>query len=131
MSLQVFVVLPSSHPVKETVDRLVILLERADMTIYARINRQVESEWFGKHILPFEYILCGNPELSGPIIEKNPLTALDLPLRIIAWEDNYSKCWVAYKDPEFLVNSYAVSYEDTIWLDLETIVGNALSANTF
>jgi uncharacterized protein (DUF302 family) len=107
---------PSNYSVKETIDRLVIFLQCQDITIYARINHQVELRRFNQHIRPFEFILCGNPQVSGPFIEKDPLMALDLPLRIIAWEDSDSKCWVAYKD--------------TIWLELENIIGKALSANS-
>ena len=120
----------SHYSVKETMDRLVILLQRHDITIYARINRQVELKWFDRYIRPFEYILCGNPAVCEAIIEKNPLTALDLPLRIIAWEDTDSKCYVAYKDPEYLINNYSVSHDDTLWLDLENIIWRALSGNT-
>jgi len=116
---------PSNYDVKETIDRLVIFLQRQDITIYARVNCQVELRRFNQHIRPFEFILCGNPQVSGPIIEKNPLTALDLPLRIIAWEDSDSKCWVAYKYPEYLTESY------TICLELENIISKALSANFY
>ena len=121
----------SHYSVKETMDRLVVFLQRHDITIYARINRQVELNWFDMHIRPFEYILCGNPVASESIIEKNPVTALDLPLRIISWEDTDSKCWVAYKDPEYLMSTYTLTHEDTIWLDLENIIYKALSANTY
>jgi len=112
-------------------DRLVIFMQQHNITIYARIDRQVELKWFDRYIRPFEYILCDNPELSGSIIEKDPLTALDLPLRIIAWEDINCKCWVAYKDPDYLINSYTLAREDTIWLVLENIIRRALAANTY
>ena len=122
---------PSNYSVKETIDRLVIFLQRQDITIYARINCQVELRRFNQHIRAFEFILCGNPQVSGPIIEMNPLTALDLPLRIIAWEDSDSKCWVAYKDPEYLTERYTVSRENPIGLELENIISKAVSANSY
>jgi len=49
---QAFVVLESNFPVKESIDRLVILLQRCDMIVYARINRQIEAKWYGKVIRP-------------------------------------------------------------------------------
>ena len=118
---------PSDYNVKETIDRLVIFLQQQEITVYARINRQIEVRRFGQNIRPLEFILFGNPRTSGPVIDRNPLSAMDLPLRIIAWEDEEKKCWVAYKDPAFLKEIHNLRDDDMVGLDLENVISKALS----
>src|SRR5580765_1168625 len=81
------IIRPSKYSVKETINRLVIFLEQHGVTVYTRINQQSEVQKAGIDIPPMEFILFGNPKAGGPIMAENPVAALDLPLKIIAWED--------------------------------------------
>jgi uncharacterized protein (DUF302 family) len=116
--LEALVILSSRHTVKETVDRLIILLERHGMAIYARINRQAESKWHELETRPMECILFDKPQLSGPVIQKYPVLALCFPMRIIVWEEN--GCQVAYKDPAVMLQMYDPALEGFHWPDLRT-----------
>ena len=117
----------SAYNVKETVNRLVIFLQSRRMTIYARIDHQAELRWFKQQTGAFEYLIFGDPNASGPLIGENPFTALDLPIRLIVWEDNKGKCWVAYKNSRHLMKVYGVSAKYRVWLDLEDLIHEALS----
>jgi uncharacterized protein (DUF302 family) len=125
--LEAFIVLESMYTVKESIDRLVILLQRCDMIVYARINRQIEAKWYGKSIRPLEFILFDDPNLSARLVEENPLVALCFPMRIIAWEDEIGRCRVSYKDPLFSLNEYRVGLEDFEWPDLKPMITRVLS----
>src|ERR1700730_4207873 len=92
------VISPSPWPVKETIDRLQALLKQRGATIYARINQQTEVNAAGQNLLPLEFILVGNPKAGGAIMAENPVAALELPLKVIAWEDSQQKVWLAYND---------------------------------
>jgi uncharacterized protein (DUF302 family) len=127
VSLEVLIVLSSKHSVKETIDRLVILLHRADMTIYARINRQVEAKWYSKVIRPLEYILFDDPRISTPLFERNPTLALWFPIRIIAWEDEIGRCQIAFRDPLETMKEFGVTREDSQWPDLRPLIALVLS----
>jgi uncharacterized protein (DUF302 family) len=126
-SLAVLIVLSSKHSVKETIDRLVILLHRADMTIYARINRQAEAKWYTTVIRPLEYILFDDPRISAPLFERNPTLALCFPARIIAWEDEGGRCQIAFRDPLETMKEFGVFREDSRWPDLRPLIALILS----
>jgi len=79
---------PSPYSVKETIDRLQIFLQQHGATIYARIDQQAELQKAGINIPPLEFIMFGNPKAGGPVMVENPIAALDLPLKVIAWEDD-------------------------------------------
>jgi uncharacterized protein (DUF302 family) len=117
--------LASEYTVKETIDRLVISLQLRGMTIYARIDRQIESKWHGFESRLLEYILIDDPRLSGPMIERYPTLALCFPVRMMAWEDD--GCWVAYKDPRISMRDHLPGDEDFYWPDLRPVIIGALS----
>jgi uncharacterized protein (DUF302 family) len=125
--LEALVVLASQYTVKETIDRLVILLQRWDMLIYARINRQIEAKWFGLSTRELEFILFDDPRLSVPIIELNPTLALCFPMRIIAWEEASGACRVAFKDPIVLMRIHVPDRDELFWPDLHADITRVLS----
>jgi uncharacterized protein (DUF302 family) len=103
------VVRPSSYSVKETINGLQAFLLEHGATIYARIDQQSEANKAGQNLLPLEFLLFGNPKAGGPAMAKNPLVALDLPLKVIAWEDAHHQVWVAYNDAEYITERYSLS----------------------
>jgi uncharacterized protein (DUF302 family) len=117
---------PSRYSVQDTINRLVIFLEDKGAKIYARINQQNELHSVGLQIRPLEFILFGNPHSGGAIIVENPIVALDLPLKIIAWEDGYHKVWVAYNDAQYIEERYVMAHNENSPLNLEKLVTAAL-----
>jgi uncharacterized protein (DUF302 family) len=124
--LEANVVLPSRFSIKETVDRLVMALQQQDMIIYARINRQVESKWYGIETRPLEFLIFDDPRLSGPLVERDPIAAICFPVRIIAWEDANGYCRVAFRDLPAIIKKWG--WQEAIsWPDLVPVITRALS----
>jgi uncharacterized protein (DUF302 family) len=122
------IIRPSKYSAKETMDRLQAFLQRHGATIYARINQQAEAQKVGQKLLPLEFILFGNPKAGVPIMAKNPLVALDLPLKIIAWEDNQKKIWLAFNEALYIEKRYSLSHIGNSPLDLDNLITMALKA---
>jgi uncharacterized protein (DUF302 family) len=119
---------PSLYSVKETMDRLVVILGQHKATIYARINQQSEAHNAGMEMPALEFILFGNPRAGGLIMKENPVAALDLPLKIIAWEDAEKTVWLAYNKASYLEERYALPHDLTQPLDLDPLVSSILTA---
>jgi len=117
----------SEHAVKETVDLLQKFLQQHGATIYARIDQQDELNKTGQTIKPLEFLLFGNPKAGGPTMAENPVAALDLPLKIIAWEDDDKKVWLAYNDVTYIKNRFSLSDSVSTPLNLDPIVSKALA----
>src|ERR1700760_911953 len=110
---------PSKYSVKETIDRLQQFLEQHGATIYTRIDQQDELRKAGQTIAPLEFILFGNPKAGGVLMAQSPLTALDLPLKMIAWEDDNSNVWVACNDAKYIENRYNLPHNENTPLNLD------------
>lgn len=117
----------SPFSVKETIDRLQTFLEDRHVTVYARINQQHELLNVGRKILPLEFLLFGNPNAGGQVMAENPVAALDLPLKVIAWQDEQQAVYIAYNDASFIKSRYGLSAYVSAPLDLEYIITKILS----
>ncbi len=122
------IIQPSPYPVKETIDRLEGFLRQHGATIYARIDQQAELQKVGQAISALEFIMFGNPKAGGPIMIENPIAALDLPLKVIAWEDDQKRVFIAYNNASYIEDRYALLHNANSPLNLDSLVLMALKA---
>lgn len=104
---------PSPHSVVETINRLEALLQAKGITIFARIDQQAEAEKVGLNMRPTQLLLFGNPKAGTPLMVAEPTIALDLPLKVLAWEAMDGKVWLSYNDPNYLKQRFSIS-EDLV-----------------
>jgi uncharacterized protein (DUF302 family) len=121
--------LQSPFSVEETVNRLVIFLQQHGATIYARINQQQELATVGQQIAPIEMLMFGNPKTGGQLMSFNPLSALELPLKILAWQDEQKKCWIAFNEANYIKDRYELPDVLTAPLNLMPLINKALAEN--
>ncbi|WP_213803355.1 DUF302 domain-containing protein [Granulicella sp. dw_53] len=102
---------PSPHSVPETLDRLEAILREHSITVFSRIDHATEAEKVGLHMPPTQVLIFGNPKAGTPIMLAAPLTAIDLPLKALAWQDADGKVWLSYNDPQFLRHRFNLPAE--------------------
>ena len=102
---------PSQYSVSATIDRLEAVLQAKGITIFARIDQQAEAEKVGLSLRPTQLLLFGNPQAGTPLMVAEPAIALDLPLKILAWEAADGKVWLSYNDPNYLKQRFSLSDE--------------------
>jgi uncharacterized protein (DUF302 family) len=122
------IIRPSRYSVKETIDRLEIFLGQRGASVYTRIDQQSEMNKAGLKISPLEFILFGNPKVGGLVMLENPISALDLPLKIIAWENDKKEVWLAYNEAAYLEERYSLPHSLVVPLDLDPLITKVLTA---
>jgi uncharacterized protein (DUF302 family) len=100
--------LPSRHPVAATLDRLEALLKQRNVLIFARIDFSGDAARAGLQMRPEQMLIFGNPKAGTPLMQQVPAAGLDLPLKVLAWEDAESRVWTAYNDPQYIVRRYGI-----------------------
>ncbi|HVI09800.1 MAG TPA: DUF302 domain-containing protein [Candidatus Binatia bacterium] len=93
---------PSLHSVDETVERLKSILQSKGVTLFALIDHSGEAEKVGMKMPPTKLLIFGSPKAGTPLMLASPSIAIDLPLKILVWEDKQGKVWVSYNSPEYL-----------------------------
>lgn len=82
-----FVVTESAFPYFETIDRLVQGIEGSGATLFAKIDQRTAADAVGLTLRPTTLLIFGNPKAGTPLMHDYPLAALDLPLKLLIWED--------------------------------------------
>jgi uncharacterized protein (DUF302 family)/uncharacterized membrane protein YidH (DUF202 family) len=93
---------PSKHSVGETVERLKNILQSKGVMLFALVDHSGEAERVGMKMLPTKLLIFGSPKAGTPLMMAAPSIAIDLPLKILVWEDGQGKVWVSYNSPEYL-----------------------------
>ena len=101
--------IPSSFSVTETVNRLELLVKEKGITVFARIDHQAEAAKAGLTMKASQLLIFGNPKAGTPLMKAAPTTAIDLPLKALAWEDADGKVWLSYNRPDFLKQRHGLS----------------------
>jgi uncharacterized protein (DUF302 family) len=102
---------PSPYSVPKTIDRLEAILQAKGITIFARIDQQAEAEKVGLSLRPTQLLLFGNPQAGTPLMVAEPTIALDLPLKVLAWEATDNRVWLSYNDADYLKQRFSLPDE--------------------
>ncbi len=115
------VVMDSPHSVDTTFARLERALEAAEpISIMARVDHAENAETVGRSLRPTRLLIFGNPKLGTPLMEASATIAIDLPQKMLVWEDSTGQVRLAYNDPQFLAKRHGITGRDD---DLRTIRG--------
>jgi len=95
-------ILPTQHSVAEVLNRVQTLARVRGMTIFAQIDFSGDAERSGLVLRPTGLVILGNPKGGTPLMVAAPTVAIDLPLKVLAWEDAQGKTWLAYNEPEYM-----------------------------
>jgi uncharacterized protein (DUF302 family) len=92
----------SRHSVEATLEKLTSILETHGVKIFALIDHSGEAEKAGMRMRNTKLLIFGNPKAGTPLMLAAPTAALDLPLKILVWEDAGGKVWLTYNSVEFI-----------------------------
>ena len=102
----------SPWPVDETVSRLTAMITAKGMKLFAVIDQSAEAAAVGLQLRATTLVIFGNPAAGTPVMEASPLAALDLPLKVLIWDDS-GQVKVTYPAPGWLADRYQLSQELT------------------
>lgn len=102
---------PSKHSVDETVEKLEGILRAKGVALFALVDHSGEAEKVGLKMPPTKLLIFGNPKAGTPLMLAAPGIAIDLPLKILVWEDAQGKVWVSYNSPAYLQNRHGLPPE--------------------
>jgi uncharacterized protein (DUF302 family) len=92
----------SHYSVPETLARLQTILQEKSIKVFALIDHSGEAEKAGLTMRPAQVLIFGNPKGGTPLMVAAPRTAIDLPLKALAWQDEEGKVWLSYNSPEYV-----------------------------
>ena len=103
--------LASNRSVRETMDRLEAALRDKGITVFARIDHAAGAASVDMPLRPTELIIFGNPKAGTPLMQARQSIGIDLPLKMLGWQDAAGKAWLTYNDPAWLARRHGLGSE--------------------
>jgi uncharacterized protein (DUF302 family) len=101
----------SAHSVKQTIELIESDIESKGMTVFARIDHAAGAKEVGLALAPTQLLIFGNAKAGTPLMQSNQQIGIDLPLKMLAWEDASGKTWLTFNDPAWLAKRHGLSHE--------------------
>ena len=124
------VTIPSALSVSQTADKLNAIINNKGLTLFARINHAENAKKAGLELAATELLIFGNPKVGTPLMQCSPTTAIDLPQKMLIWQDKQDKVWLSYNTPDFLKSRHAIEGCDKVLEKIKNVLGALSKAAT-
>jgi len=118
----------SPHSVSDTANRLESAVESAGATVFARVDHAAGAEGVGETLQPNVMVMFGNPRLGTPALQAAPRAGLDLPLRVVIFEDADGTVTLAYHDPADLAEDHGIPADAPVLEQMRGALSNLTEA---
>ncbi len=105
---QGIITLASTASVTQTVAQLEAAIQAHGLKLFDHIDQSGEAQQVGLTMEPAHVLIFGSPRAGTPLMIASPLIALDLPLKVLVWQDPAGNVWVSYTDSKYLAQRYAI-----------------------
>lgn len=103
----------SRHSVPQTLDRLESILKERGITVFARIDHAGEASKVGLELRPTQLLIFGNPRAGTPLMAAHPTMAIDLPMKVLAWQDAAGKVWIGFNSVDYMRKRHDLTDDET------------------
>lgn len=111
----------STKSFTETYNDLVATISaNQNLRLVAEVDHQANATSVNQELNPTRLVIFGNPNLGTPLMQSSQTIGIDLPQKILVWEDDQNNVRVSYNDPEFLKRRHRIAENDTV---ISTISG--------
>jgi uncharacterized protein (DUF302 family) len=120
----------SKYSVTETIDRMEKALKEKGIGVALRWNHAERAEQVGIPLRPTELLVFGNPKLGSNFFTSQQSSGIDLPLKVLAYEDEKGQVWLTYNDPQYIANRHGIKDRDEVVAKMSKALDNFSSVAT-
>ena len=113
----------SPYSVDESLNRLTAVVEGAGAKVFARVEHAKGAAMIGEELAPMALLIFGKPEVGTPAMQMNPLAGVALPARVLAYQDEGGKVWLAYENPADMLADFDIPADAPIVMKLTKVLG--------
>jgi uncharacterized protein (DUF302 family) len=109
MAVEGLITLRSDYGPKETMDRLEAEVKTKNLTVFAHVDHAAGAAAIGLPLRPTDLLIFGNARGGTPLMQSVQTIGLDLPLKILVWQDATGTTLLSYNDPSWLAKRHGLS----------------------
>ncbi len=95
--------------VAEVANRFESIINQKGLKLFNRISHSDGAKNVGLNLAPTELLIFGNPKVGTPLMQCNQTTGIDLPQKVLIWQDDKSQVWLTYNDPQYIAERHGIS----------------------
>lgn len=127
--MEKLITLPGNKSFKETVERVISLIRSKEFTIFSHIDHTEEARLQELNLRPTNLIIFGNPKIGTLLMQDQQTCGIDLPVKILVWEDESEKVWLSYNSMSELKIKHKLTEESNAVLQkIENVVAEISTA---
>ena len=98
----------SRHSAAETLARLRAALKQRELTVFAQIDHAAGAASVGLVLRPTTVVIFGNPKGGTPLMQEAQTVGIDLPLKMLVWEDGFGRVQLSYNDVAWIAQRHGL-----------------------
>lgn len=106
--------LKSNFSVTETVNKIIHKIAEEGWHLFAHIDHAAEAKKKGLELRPTSVILFGNPKIGTILMQTKQSIAIDLPMKVMVWEDQDGAVNIGYNTIEWLKERHGLEDSATL-----------------
>lgn len=118
------IIIKSAHNVSETLDRFEAIVKEKGMHVFTRVDHAEGAKSVDMDLRPTELLIFGNPKTGTPLMLSKQTAAIDLPMKVLAWEDDKGQVWLAYNDLLYLAQRHDITDRDQLVSKMRNALSN-------
>ena len=111
MAVDGLTTIQSSYGPEETIKRLEAEITSRGMTVFAHIDHTAGAAGVGLSLRPTDVLLFGNAKGGTPLMQSIQTIGIDLPLKVLVWQDAAGDTWLSYNDPHWVAKRHGMGQE--------------------
>ena len=108
MGAEGLITIPSSYGPVETMNRLEAEVKGKGLTVFAHIDHAAGATAAGLGLNPTDLLIFGNAKGGTPLMQAVQTAGIDLPLKMLVWQDTGGQTWLSYNDPHWLAERHGI-----------------------
>jgi uncharacterized protein (DUF302 family) len=102
MAANGLITLQSGNGPEDTMNRFEAEARAKGLSVFAHVDHAAGAAKAGLLLLPTDLLIFGNAQGGTPLMQIGPTIGIDLPLKVLVWQDAAGQTWLSYNDPAWL-----------------------------
>lgn len=98
----------STRDFTQTVNALDSAITAANLKTFGRVDHAANARGVSLDLRPTTVFIFGNPQVGTRLMQCEQTIAIDLPLKVLVWEDSTRAVFVGYEPPARLAERHRV-----------------------
>jgi uncharacterized protein (DUF302 family) len=108
MAVDGLITIKSSYGPQETVDKFEAAVKAKGLTVFAKVDHAAGAAAVGLPLQPTQLIIFGNAKGGTPLMQSAQTGGIDLPMKVLVWQDASGDTWLSYNDPEWIAKRHGL-----------------------